>query len=577
MKMSRLLAAALLLLVVIAGCGRGPGENENFTGLAERCLSGLRSQEPAWATSLGDHRFDDELGDFSAAGFQARRDFCASYLDSLGGIDEGKLDEVNRIDLLTLRNYLEGRHFQLKEIREYEWNPLVYNVGDAIYVLLARDFAPLRDRLISLRSRLEGIPAVLDAARANLKRPALVHTETAVLQNRGNISLIMDDLKGFLDREPDLIPELRDARAKAIAALQQYGDWLENDLLPRADGEFRLGEDRVRRTLRHTLDSELSIEDILATAEQDLETTRALMLETAKPLYAGFFPERMQIEPAPDSHEIISAVLDRLAEDRPDNANIVQRAEADLRACTDFVREKDLVTLPEHPVSVIVMPEFQRGEAIAYCDPPGPLDEGLSTYFAIAPTPADWPSERADSFFREYNDYMLKDLTIHEAMPGHYLQLSHANAFEAPTLTRAMLSSGVFVEGWATYSEQLMAEFGFGGPEVKMQMLKMRLRLIINAIIDQKIHCAGMTRDEAIDLMMNEGFQEEGEAHGKWRRACMSSTQLSTYYVGNIEINRIRTDCEAKRGGDFELKAFHDELLSYGSPAPHHLRKLMGL
>ena len=172
---------------------------------------------------------------------------------------------------------------------------------------------------------------------------------------------------------------------------------------------------------------------------------------------------------------------------------------------------------------------------------------------------------------------MLKNLNIHEAMPGHYLQLAHSNKFKAPTLIRAIFTSGVFTEGWATYAEQLMVEKGYGGPEVKMQQLKMRLRLIINAILDQKIHTAGMGEKEALDLMMNEGFQEEGEAAGKWRRACLSSTQLSTYYVGNTEINEIRRAWEAMKGPILDLKAFHDTVLSFGSPAPKHVKALLGL
>ena len=274
---------------------------------------------------------------------------------------------------------------------------------------------------------------------------------------------------------------------------------------------------------------------------------------------------------------MIRTVLDRLAEHHPDNETIVAVATADLGKTTDFVRAKNLVTLPSDPVKVIVMPEFQRGVAVAYCDAAGPLEKNGQTFFSISPTPKDWTKERAASFFREYNDYMLQDLTIHEGMPGHYLQLAHANEFKAPTMVRAIFSSGTFIEGWATYAEQLMAEQGYGGPEVRMQELKMRLRLILNAVLDQKIHTQGMTEKEAMDLMKNEGYQEEGEAAGKWRRACLSSTQLSTYYVGNIGINDLRSAYEKKFGPQTELKAMHDRILSFGSPAPRYVKEALGL
>ena len=165
------------------------------------------------------------------------------------------------------------------------------------------------------------------------------------------------------------------------------------------------------------------------------------------------------------------------------------------------------------------MPEFKRGQAIAYCDPPGPLEQNGKRFFAVAPTPKDWSAQRKESFFKEYNNYMCRDLTVHEAMPGHYLQLAHANEFRAPTLVRAIFQSGTFIEGWAVYCEQMMAEQGYGGPEVKMQQLKMRLRAICNAIIDQEIHAKNMSEKEAMDLMIKEGFQQEGEAVAKWKRA----------------------------------------------------------
>ncbi len=210
------------------------------------------------------------------------------------------------------------------------------------------------------------------------------------------------------------------------------------------------------------------------------------------------------------------------------------------------------------------MPEFQRGFAVAYCDSPGPLEKEGKTFYAISPPPEYWDAHRVESYFREYNNYMMWDLTIHEAMPGHYLQIAHSNNFKAPTMIRSIFGSGTFTEGWATYAEQLMVEYGFGGAEAKMQMLKMRLRMIVNAIIDQKIHTAGMTEKEAMDMMLNEGFQEEGEAAGKWIRACLSSTQLSTYYVGNTEINDIRSSYQKKFGEAFDIRQFHDKMLSFG-------------
>jgi uncharacterized protein (DUF885 family) len=230
----------------------------------------------------------------------------------------------------------------------------------------------------------------------------------------------------------------------------------------------------------------------------------------------------------------------------------------------------------DEPLEIAPTPEFQRGVAVASCSPPGPLEKNAKTFYYISPTPQDWPASRVESFLREYNDDMLREITIHEAMPGHYLQLAHANRFRAPTLVRAVVASGTFIEGWATYAEQLMADAGYGGPEVRMQQLKLRLRSILNAIIDQKIHTEGMSEKEAMARMMTDGFQEEGEAAGKWKRAQLTSTQLSTYYVGNAEMNDIRAAWEKDHGKYPDLRALHDGMLSFGNAAPKYIRERMG-
>jgi uncharacterized protein (DUF885 family) len=245
-----------------------------------------------------------------------------------------------------------------------------------------------------------------------------------------------------------------------------------------------------------------------------------------------------------------------------------------------FVKERDLVTVPPGRIEIAVMPAFARGVALATCETAGPLETRRKSTFNIAPVPDSWSPEQRESFFREYNRNMLLDLTVHEAMPGHHLQLLHAYRLQAPTLVRVLLPSSTFAEGWATYAEQLMAEHGFGGSEFKVQALKMRLRVIINAIIDHGIHAGGMAETEAMRLLMEEGFQERSEAASKYRRACLSSCQLSTYYVGNLQVNAIREAWSAQRGApvrEDDLKEFHDLLLSFGSPPPRALRELMGL
>ncbi len=564
-------------LTVGLGCSQDTVQDpSDLEDLAGEYLEDLLRHNPELATYLGDHRYDAQLGDYSLEGIQRSLDLEERYLAQLETIDPTWLAGDHWVDYQILRNRLESSIFELEQIREYEWNPLLYNVTGSIYSLLARDFAPLEERLKRVAGRLEQLPRVLDSARANLGAPPKVHTETAILQNAGSISLIRDDLERFLERTPNMRERLAEPRAKAIEALEAYGKWLEQELLPRSTGDFRLGEEKFRKKLAYTLHSDLSMEQILARAEQALAETHAALYETALPLHRRYFPAATDAE-REDRKAVIRAVLTRLADDHPTNDSIVDDAKRTLEQATAFVADEKLVSLPEEPLEIIVMPEFQRGVSTAYCDSPGPLEENGETFYAISPTPKDWTETRALSFYREYNDYMLEDLTVHEAMPGHYLQLSHSNRFRGPTLMRAVFYSGTFVEGWAVYAEQIMVEHGFGGPEVKMQQLKMLTRAILNAILDQKIHAGSMTEDEAMRLMTEEGFQEEGEAAGKWRRACLTSTQLSTYFVGASEINDIRKDYQAKFGRITDRQAFHDEMLSYGSPPAKFVRLMIGL
>lgn len=561
----------LLLPIFIISCS--VNNDKQFEKLANNYIEYFLQSNPEWATELGDHRFDDQVSNYDASAMAANREKVLFFLGSLNEINEQQLSSDYKIDYNILKTHLEYSMFAKDTLQEYKWNPLKYNVGDGIYSLLIREFAPIETRLKSVEKRLEKVPYITAQAKNNLMNPPIIHIETAILQNKGNISLIKDDLGLFLDGLPLIKEDLQDARNNAIISLEEYGDWLENDLLPKSDGDFRIGDEKWQRKLHYTLSSSFTKEQILESAEKDLIETQNVMYETAFPLYQKFFNEPVLT----DKSTVIKAVLNKLAEKRPDNSTVVGLAKLSLDSTTEFVRKHNIITVPNDPVEIMVMPEFQRGVAIAYCSSPGPFEKGAKTFYTISPTPETWSETRTESFYKEYNNYMLENLTVHEAMPGHYLQLAHSNRYEAPTLIRSIFGSGTFIEGWATYAEQLMVEYGYGGDELKMQQLKMRLRLIINSIIDQKIHTGGMTEEEAIQLMMTEGFQEEGEAFGKWRRACMSSTQLSTYYIGNMEINDIRKAYEAKHKDNFDIKTMHDQILSFGSPPPKYIKELLEL
>src|SRR5882762_3605912 len=575
--MKIIIAAAAALSLSISNTF-ATSQDDAFQKIAHDYVEQYLQSNPEQATELGDHRFDGNLTDYSP---EARAKDLATqkeFRDKLNAIDGTQLTGANNIDFRILKENIDYEIFRTEELKEPEWNPLVYmqSLANSLYLLVARDFAPAEKRIPSLRQRMEKIPGVIAQAKANLQHPPRIHTETAIEQTQGAINLVRSELAPLLDQAPQTKKDLAPLQDKTATALEDYKKWLQNDLLKRSDGDFRLGEEKFRKKLRFALASDLSMEEIKKRAEADLAQTQSAIYETALPLYKKYFP-KVDKKTLADKKQVTAAVLKKLAEQHPDDNTIVGYAQKIVVEATDFVKSHNIVAVPTTPLDVIVMPEFKRGQAIAYCDSSGPLEKNGKTFFAVAPTPKDWTQPRKDSFFREYNNYMIRDLTVHEAMPGHYLQLSHSNEFKAPTLVRAIFESGPFVEGWAVYTEQVMAEQGYGGPEVKMQQLKMRLRAIANAILDQSVHAGNMTEQQAMDLMTKETFQEQGEATLKWKRARLTSAQLSTYFVGVSEHLDLRATAQQKLGKDFDLKKYNDQVISYGSPPVKYVRELMGL
>jgi uncharacterized protein (DUF885 family) len=377
--------------------------------------------------------------------------------------------------------------------------------------------------------------------------------------------------------EPAVRTRLEAAIEVARDAIAEQQTWLEEELLPRAAGDFRVGPELYDRKLAFALQSDLSRKEIRARAEAEYEAVRNQMYEISKEIYAGTHPYTAFPDTPDEAYKqvIIRAALEKAYVKLPPRDGIVEVAEQQLQQATDFVVEHNIVTVPEDPVEIIIMPEFQRGVSVAYLDPPGPLDKGQSAFYAVAPLPEDWTDEQVTSFLREYNLYSIQDLTIHEGVPGHYLQLALSNRY--PSTLRSVLWSGPMVEGWAVYAERVMIDEGYNDndPLQRLIMLKWYLRAVTNAIIDSAIHVDGMTRDQAMKLMIEGGFQEEREAAGKWVRAQLTSAQLSTYFVGYQEHIEMRQAVEAAWGEEFTLRRYHDQALSYGSPPVKFIRALI--
>jgi uncharacterized protein (DUF885 family) len=593
-----LLAAALL--ASLAACQKseaptaGPGADTAaatadtakadaaFADLSKRALDGWLQLSPVSATQIGEHKYDGELDDLSTTGRQKSLDFSKKILGELDALDVATLSRENQVDAAILRNQLQYDIWTAETLQSWAWDPQVYNnvAGGAIYGLMAREFAPLPERLKSATARMQKIPALLAQARENLDpaRVPKVHAETVAKQNAGILSIV----DTFITPNLKDLPEADRAQAQAAidglkTAVAEHQAWLDKTLVPNAKGDFRIGQALYDQKLQFALLSSLSRADIKQRAEGELKRVREEMYGIARTVLKDKpgAPALPETPSADEQQKAIEAALELAYAERPARDKVVPDAEAALAQATEFVRKHNLVTLPDAPVEIIEMPEFQRGVAVAYCDSPGPLDKHLKTFYAVSPIPEEWSQEQVDSFLREYNSRMIHLLSIHEGTPGHYLEGWHSAKF--PSTLRAVLRSGMFAEGWAVYTEKMMADAGYldNDPLFRLVQMKFYLRTIANAILDQGVQVDGWTREQAMDLMVRQTFQQEREASGKWTRAQLTSAQLPTYFVGVQEHFDMRKAAEAKQGAQFNLKAYHDQVLSYGAPPVRFVRQLM--
>ncbi len=573
-----LLAAAAPALLSAAPAS----EDAQFQAVAGDFITGLERLHPATATYLGEHRYDAQVEDLSAAGRARDAAFLRDELARLGRIDRTKLTRDDQVDAALLGNELRFRMWQLDTLQDWRWDPQGANetISGGLYLLAARPFAPWPDRLRSATARMEAAPRMFADMRASLDpaRVPLIHAQTLAAQNAGALQIAETMLAPHKGELP-AVEQARFDRALATlrGAVAEQQHWLDTVLVPQAKGDFRLGPALYDQKLRFALDTDLTRAEIKARAVQAVADTRAQMYDIARQVLgggAGAPPTPAQPTPA-QQQAAIEAALALTYDHRPPRDGVIAAATQAVSDATAFVAKRNLVTLPSSPVQVIEMPKFRQGVAVAYCDSPGPLEPQLGTFFAVSPIPAAWTDEQTDSFLREYNSEMIQDLAIHEAMPGHYLQLAHANAGGSPL--RAVLASGPFVEGWAVYAEGMMADQGYksGDELLKLTVLKMRLRSITNTLLDIGIHAEGMTEAQAMELMTRTAFQQEREAAGKWTRARLSSTQLLSYFTGFSEHMDLRRAAMAREGGDFDLHRYNDAVLAHGSPPVRYVRALM--
>ena len=587
MRNFRLLLGAAILALPVSSIPASvlaaqAAETPAFASLSKRYVDGLARLNPSSATGLGDHRFDAQVTDMSAAGRAKREAFSKAMLADLQRIDRKALSREEQVDAALLDNALRYDIWDAETLGGWAWDPQVYNdiAGSSLYSLAARDFAPWPQRLTAATARMEALPALLAQARANIvpARVPSIYATTVAKQNSGIVDIAESMLAPHKSELSAADAKRFDAAlVKLKAAVAEHQVWLDKTLVPGAKGDFRLGAALYDKKLGFALQSDLTRTEIKRRAQAAIVDTRAQMYAIARQIFGAKKGALLLPDKPSDAQQqaAIQAALELTYAKRPARDGMIDASTKALAQATAFVRDKGLVGMPDGPVKIITMPKFQQGVAVAYCDSPGPLEKNLGTFFAVSPIPDDWTEAQATSFLSEYNDYMIHDLAVHEAMPGHFLQLAHANATQS-TL-RAVLGSGPFIEGWAVYAEGMMADQGYlnGDPLFKLTVLKMRLRSIANSLLDIGIHTEGMTREQAMQLMTHTAFQQEREAAGKWVRASLGSTQLLSYFTGYSEHMALREEAKKRQGAAFDLKRYNDALLTHGSPPVRYVRELL--
>ena len=585
-----------------------------FDHALHRFLDDLFAAQPVWATQIGHHAHDDRWPDMTESGRASRLAVLRHHRARLQALSDEELSDEEQIDRGVVLDVIDAVEFSDAVLREEAWDPLsfVSLVGSGFFSLLAGEFAPWAHRGAAFAGRLHGLPQLLAEARLALvglpdRRVSRLHTETAARQLAGIPDLIEQALaeaeaRAKQGESPELEHILRDAAETARSAVEQFRQALVGEILERSEGEGRFGPQLFEAQLRHTLGTELSSTELRRRAWRDYHAVRAEMLRLARELWPAWLPDEPLpadgSEASPEAQDAtVRRVLDAIAAEHRRADELIEWCETEVARIEHFCREQDVIGLAEEPLKITWTPVFMRAYGRAFLHSPGALEKGLSSYFWITPPDESEGPEAVESYLREENDRMLSLLCIHEGVPGHYLQLAWAK--RSPRLARAVFVSSVFAEGWAVYVTQVMMDLGYRADEPATLLVhwKFYLRGIINAILDVEIHTGSMSEEEAIELMVRGGFQEHDEARAKWLRARLTATQLSTYYVGSLEMwdlelvarrraalaVGLRAEEVAQRDlvgsigptPGFDYRAHLESVISHGTPPIKWIRRIL--
>ena len=588
-KLLPLLAGAVVLFTAIACDTRTPPVVV-FKNSAEPFVYSSLALTPVSATALGYHehveggeggatiRLDELLDDYSPAGITKRINLCKQYLAHIaeGETTKNHLMGEEFVSFGSIDYYIEQTLLELEKIRSHEHNPNLYVelIGTALYTPLVHEYASKAERYGHVIARLRKVPAFLDQAKQNLQSSPAVWTEVAQQANGAVIKLVEEVIPASLPAE--LQGDYDSASAEALTSLRDFGDYLKDDLSGRNDYDWRLGKQLYAAKFRAVMGSAHTPEQVLADAEAEFEKVRGDAISVGEALDKSIFGSA---RPPRDKLALMKGVLEVVAdENRQRRANwqqMADRIKGDIDELRQYVVEADVIALPSGDnLQIVETPEFMRGVySVAGFMPAPPLTPKLRAFYWVTPIPADWPRRRVTSKLREYNYFQLKLLSLHEAMPGHYVQFElssqgHVDLDPFHRTLRSVFPNGPYIEGWATYATESIVNSGYQSEsnEFQINWQKLKLRVLANAILDIRMHTMNLSDEDAMTLMVDQAFQETAEAQGKLLRAKLTSAQLPQYYVGWKDWLKVR-DHYQKETTDFSLSSFHDKTLRSG-PVP---------
>jgi uncharacterized protein (DUF885 family) len=573
---------ALIILLFVGGLGHlfaEPAEDAKLAAAFKSYLDEHFELEPMAATELGDHRFDSRLEDLTPEARAKWLELTRRMLAELPQrVDYQKLSRSGQIDFETFQHDLKRSEWLTENMRPFEQDPRVYNdyISDSVYLLLTQSTLPRETNVANCIARMGQIPRVVAVARQSLRNPFRVHTETAIRQNRGAIAFYEKEIFEFAGKTHQLAA-LKAAAGPVVSCLKEYQEWQEKDLLPRANGDWKLGADKFARKLELDLDAAVTADQLMADAQGEFDRVQRDMYVIARQLWSRYYALRpLPPDDAEGRRATVQRVLEAIGKEHCRPADLTREMKDRVARLKKFITANAILRLPEPDhCTVVEMPEFKRGNSTAYMEAPAPLDPNGTGHLAVSPPPKDWDAQKVNSYLEEYNNYMLDILTIHEGYPGHSVQLEYMN--RNPSLIRKVLQSGVYIEGWAVYTEQMMLDQGYGQGDLALRLsqLKFYLRAVANTILDHKMHCSDMTDEEAMDLLVKGCFQSEGEARLKVIRAKQSSCQLSTYFTGRMAHYRLRQQIERELGEKFDLSRYHEAVLEPGAVSVKYLPELV--